>query len=235
MQPQDPQQLYAHWRPYAEAARTLGRSVTESALSRGKSAARIDDLSRRLHREFDLMAHKAFASMPGGEAACAPGCDHCCRTLRVTASPVEIFSLSHRLDLHGHPDPALLERILGADSITPLTWRGRSPCPLLVESLCSVYTSRPLACRGCVSADASLCEQCAAYDDTGAIPGSVAHQLGAAAIAMGTVEALAELGLCGQPVELRFGLSLVLRDPHAEKRWLHGEDVFFSPPPPPSA
>jgi hypothetical protein len=61
------------------------------------------------------------------------------------------------------------------------------------------------------------------------IPGSVAHQLGAAAIAMGVTEALAELGLCGQPVELRFALGVVLKREDAEKRWLRGEDVFSSP------
>jgi hypothetical protein len=233
---EQPQQLSPMWKPYAEAARETGVRLTRAALAPGRSGRRIDDLVKRLHRELEAMTSQAFDALPGGGPACAAGCDHCCRTLRVTASPVEIFGLSHRLDLGGNPDPELRDRILHAadECVTratdepgaPLTWRGRSACPLLANGLCLAYSTRPAACRGCVSADAALCERCATADDEGLIPGSVAHQLGAAAIIKGATDALDTLGLCGRPVELRFALGLVLRMEDAEKRWLRGEDVF---------
>ena len=191
------QQLSPIWKPYAEAARDLGFRLTQSALGPGRSSSGMDDLARRLHREFERMAKEAFASLPGSGAACGPGCDHCCRTLRVTASPVEIFSISRRLRQSHDLDRALQQRLsqladegtLAADPARSpgaeraLTWRGLAPCPQQADGLCVVYSSRPLACRGCVSADASMC---AAAGDDGLVPGSIAHQLGAAAITKGS-------------------------------------------------
>ena len=74
-----------------------------------------------------------------------------------------------------------------------------------------------------MSADASLCAAC---DDDRLVPSSTAHQLGAAAMMRGVMDALDSLGLTGQPIELRSGLSLALNEEDAEKRWLRGEDVF---------
>ncbi len=94
-------------RPYADAARTLGARRTRESLGPGRSSSRLDDLARRLQREFDRMAQQKFDSLPGtGEVACSAGCDHCCRTLPVMVSPIEVFIIVHRVrDTHGS-DPA---------------------------------------------------------------------------------------------------------------------------------
>ncbi|MBN1322170.1 MAG: YkgJ family cysteine cluster protein [Thermoleophilia bacterium] len=206
------------WKPYAEAARALGFRLTEAALRPGRSGSRIDDLARRLQKELDQMMQLAFDALPGGgEPACAPGCDHCCRTLRVTVSPIEVFVIIHRLRESHHPDPALEARLVAPR-------HGElQPCPLLAGGVCLVYSSRPLACRGCVSGDASLCAAC---DDSRPVPRSTAHQLGAAAMMKGVTEALDALGLAGRPIELREGLASAVHEEDAEKRWLRGEDVF---------
>jgi len=210
------------WKPYAEAARALGFRLTETALRPGRSGSRLDNLTRRLQKELDRMMQRAFDALPGGgEPACAPGCDHCCRTLRVTVSPIEVFAIIHRLRESHAPDPALEARLAG-----PQTGSLR-PCPLLSAGTCLVYSSRPLACRGCVSGDASLCAAC---DDDRPVPRSTAHQLGAAAIMKGVTDALGALGLAGRPVELREGLALAVREEDAERRWLRGKDVFLSDP-----
>jgi len=210
------------WKPYAEAARDLGFRLTEAVLGPGRSGSRLDDLTRRLQKELDRMMQQAFDALPGGgELACAPGCDHCCRTLRVTVSPIEVFAIIHRLRESHAPDPALEARLAG-----PQTGSLR-PCPLLSAGTCLVYSSRPLACRGCVSGDVSLCAAC---DDDRPVPRSTAHQLGAAAIMKGVTDALGALGLAGRPVELREGLALAVREEDAERRWLRGKDVFLSDP-----
>jgi hypothetical protein len=250
MQPQLP----AIWRPYAEAAIALGARSTAAALAPGRSSARLDELARRLHRELDHMMEKAFAALPGGgELACAPGCDVCCRSLPVGVLPLEVFTVVHRLQDVRATDAALDERLVtfettpatedatGSTGDSDATVAGRphtgvlaagvvpapgslGPCPMLgAGGLCLIYSSRPLACRGCVSGDEAACAAC---DDTVLVPRSTAHQLGAAAVAKGAGDALEALGLTGRPVELRAGLALALRDPGAEKRWLRGEDVF---------
>jgi Fe-S-cluster containining protein len=230
------QQLSPVWKPYAQDAYGLGHRLTLTALGPGRSGGRLDDLARRLQRELDLMIKKAFESLPGIGLACTAGCDYCCRTLQVQVSPVEVFAVSHRLRQAHDGDSVLEERLarLAAadvppspdptvDSSAPMNRGALTPCPLLADGLCAVYSSRPLACRGCVSADASLCAAC---DDDRPVPRSTAHQLGAAAMAKGLTDALNSLGLAGEPTELRSGLALVLRDEGSEKQWLRGQDVF---------
>ncbi|MBN1631570.1 MAG: hypothetical protein JW990_17555 [Thermoleophilia bacterium] len=173
------------------------------------------------------MIQRAFDALPGGGIACEPGCDHCCRTLPVSASPIEVFAIVHRLRDSGHLDLALETRLTALPT-GPLPLEALPPCPLLADGLCVVYGSRPLACRGCVSADASLCE---ARDAQRPVPRSTAHQLGAAAMMRGVMDALGALGLAADPVELRSGLGIAVREEDAEKRWLRGEDVFARPGP----
>jgi hypothetical protein len=218
-------------RPYAETARALGARLTRETLVPGRSSSRLDDLARRLQRALDIMVQEKFDVLPGdGEVACSAGCDHCCRTLPVMVSPIEVFTLVHRVrDTHGvapadhatRPGRAGAAHAAGAAPAPGALY----PCPLLgPNGLCTVYSSRPLACRGCVSADV---EACAARDDNRLVPRSTVHQLGAGAMIKGVCDALDSLGMVSTPVELRAALALAFSDSEAEKRWLRGEDVFF--------
>lgn len=237
------------WKAYAEAAVALGARLTREALGPGLSAKRLDDLARRLQRELDGMMERAFASLPeAGEPACAAGCDHCCRTLPVIVTPNEVFTLARRVRDLVEAHPTLAARVAaseptaaaGAALRTPVDPWSRlaptsppapgslPPCPLLGENgLCLAYSSRPLACRGCVSADATACAAC---DESRPVPSSTAHQLGAAAMARGVCDALDSLGLVSRPLDIRAGLAIALADASAERRWLRGEDVFGQQP-----
>ena len=225
-------------RQYAEAARERGARLSQVSLGPGRSSRRIDDLARKSHSELDQMMERAFSALPGsGGIACAPGCHHCCNLL-VAISPVEVFAIVHRLRDDLPADSALRARISGLAFDTSPVRPGRSDnpeaedilaerrtisCPMLAEGRCLIYSSRPIACRGCVSADASLC---AARDVDKPVPRSVVHMLGAAGMMMGLMDALTSLGLVGKPVELCSAVWLTLREEDAEKRWLRGEDVF---------
>ena len=206
--------------PYAEAARELGARLTRDALGPGRSSSRLDGLARRLQRELDRMVQQKFDSLPGdGEVACSAGCDHCCRTLPVMVSPIEVFTLVHRVRDTAQARTGAAWAAGGAPASGSLP-----PCPLLgPDGLCTVYSSRPLACRGCVSADV---EACAACDDNRLVPRSTVHQLGAGAMIKGVSDALDSLGLVSTPVELRAALALAFSDSEAEKGWFRGEDVL---------
>jgi hypothetical protein len=222
-------QLPPAWSAYAEAARALGARLTAAALGPGRSSARLDDLARRLHREADALMETAFASLPDDDEgiACAPGCDHCCRTLPVSTLPFEVFAVVHRLRDARDADPVLDGRLTALAGTLPAAAPAPGslkPCPMLAAGgLCLVYSTRPLACRGCMSADASACAAC---DESVLVPRSTVHQLGAASVAKGAGDALEALGFARGHVELRAGLALALREPDAEKRWLRGKDVF---------
>ena len=213
-------------RAYAETARALGARLTRDALGPGRSGSRLDDLARRLQRELDRMMQQKFDSLPGeGEVACSAGCDHCCRTLPVMVSPIEVFTLVHRV----RDTPRAAPTAPAHAGAAPTTGTAPAPdslppCPLLgPDGLCTAYSSRPLACRGCVSADVEACVAC---DDSGLVPRSTVHQLGAAAMMKGVCDALNSLGLISTLVELRAAVALALSDSEAEKGWLRGEDVF---------
>lgn len=184
------------------------------------------------------MIEKPFFSMPGGgDIACVPGC-HYCSNLLVAISPVEAFAIARRLRDSLTRGSTLQARISGLALETSPLAPGRSAdpatqeilcerralsCPLLADGHCLIYSSRPIACRGCASADASLC---AVRDIDKPVPRSVSHMLGAAGMMLGLVDSLTSLGLVGRPVELCSGVWLALCEEDAEKRWLRGEDVF---------
>ncbi len=186
------------------------------------------------------MVQEKFDPLPGaGDVACSAGCDHCCRTLPIMVSPIEVFILVHRVrDTHSAVPAALVSACAATTSATSAapaagavsatgaapTPGSLPPCPLLgSDGLCTVYTSRPLACRGCVSASV---EACTAGDGNQLVPRSTVHQLGAGAMIRGVCDALDSLGLVSTPVELRAALALALGDSGAERGWFRGEDVF---------
>jgi hypothetical protein len=156
-------------------------------------------------------------------------------------SPIEVFPIVRRVGDIQDADQTLRERLAtvaaylgeGVSSVVPSLADASAgapppgslpPCPLLGEDgLCIIYSSRPVACRGCVSADAGACAAC---DENRLVPRSTAHQLGAAAMMKGVCDALDAMRLFSRLVEIRAALVLALNDDAAERRWLRGEDVF---------
>jgi Fe-S-cluster containining protein len=160
---------------------------------------------------------------PEGQFDCKPGCSYCC-SYRIEALPPEIFLIAQQL------------RKLPADALAAVTARLRAraekasglrpeqhntPCPLLVDSMCSVYESRPFACRRLHSLDV---EQCKLPD--GMPPENEELNLKAAAVFNGTVEGYLKRHLPSYPHELGTAVLKALEEPDAEERWYKGEQVF---------
>jgi hypothetical protein len=105
----------------------------------------------------------------------------------------------------------------------------RIPCALLVEGMCSVYQTRPVACRALYSTDAKACEQVLMAPlgtplppvRSPAVPRALADTFAA-----GVNAALAEHGLQTGLFELTAALDALLGDPGAAGRWLAGEPVL---------
>ena len=76
----------------------------------------------------------------GGAPACRPGCDQCCRESYIPVNAPEIgAALLHLLERTPGPGRGrVLER---------LRERPGGQCPFLIDSGCSIYTDRFLACR----------------------------------------------------------------------------------------
>lgn len=97
---------------------------------------------------------RTLSNIAAGVTACARGCDACCH--------VPVMLLSSEAEVIGReigipPNEVPLEL---RNTAAP-TWRGKGhACPFLKAGECSIYESRPLACRQLfnLDADAYLCQ-----------------------------------------------------------------------------
>ena len=189
---------------------------------------------------FEAESAGYFTHVTGGQAlkaslACAPGCTFCCHLL-VEVTPLEAVALWNTLrDERRQPQrqavAALAPQVAGLDP--ELRRAAHFPCPFLADGQCTVYETRPFACRGLYSTSAQACE---AVLDTPlgmvlpqirspAVPRALAAVLGVAINA-----ALADTGLQNQTLELVSALNTLERDPTAASRWFAGERVFTPAP-----
>ena len=162
--------------------------------------------------------------------ACAKGCAFCCH-VSVTASAPEIFLVASRIrSLQNEQADDLLNRVRAADQRTRFMSsqqraNNRIPCAMLKGNECSVYDSRPAACRGFASTSMEMCRRGYSGEpvqiDTPAVWTSLrnAHK-----------QAIwAALEACKHPAEyyeFHHALRIALEVPDAESRWLAGEDIF---------
>jgi Fe-S-cluster containining protein len=161
--------------------------------------------------------------------ACQRGCSYCCHGY-VSATAPQIFAAAEAIRTHALSFEAACDRIRAtATRVSGLDWRTRislrEPCPLLADGACSIYSVRPLACRGYVSLSVAACKR--AYDeltDDVLIPPAYASVRSALESAL-----RAALKACGLPAvsyELTAALAQALDGPDAEARWLEGDAVF---------
>ena len=125
------------------------------------------DLVRQAENVMDYYVQHADGAE---DLQCARGCYYCCHQF-VAATAAEVFLLAGRLKAQGRHHWAR-GRIRGfhhrmGDVRDRKEWHAKQlPCPFLINHECSIYSQRPLACRGLFSFDRKRCEETAA--DTGA-------------------------------------------------------------------
>lgn len=221
----------SEWGSYARSVRDSGSTAARDLLGPGKSPKRVDSLVRRVHRELDSAIDDACLRLPEGTRIdCRPGCSYCC-ALRVAVSPPEVFTIRRRLaETTDSAGNALAKNIMMlapvATRVDVGEWCSRNePCPLLNNSLCSIYSTRPISCRGCATSDVTKCADVTG-DPTNLVPHLMPHTLGMIFMLEGLKTGLGEVGLHGASIELISALALAITDTSTERRWLRGDDVF---------
>jgi Fe-S-cluster containining protein len=136
------------------------------ALAVRDEPARLADLVAPARELADHMVSRLrrHAVETGAHVPCRKGCSACCRYL-VPISPPEAFALADRMDRVQAPRRVALEEhfrraartilahapALAApstqDDLSRWCWAMKLDCPLLSAGACSLYSSRPLACR----------------------------------------------------------------------------------------
>jgi len=162
--------------------------------------------------------------------ACTKGCAYCCH-VSVTATAPEVFLVASRIrELPPQDFDEMVMRVRAADQRTremssQQRARHKIPCAMLKNNLCSVYDSRPGACRGFTSVSVEACR-----DGFNGLPAQVntpavwttlrsAHK-------QALWGALAAVNLPTECYEFHHALRIALELPDAENRWLAGQDIF---------
>jgi len=146
---------------------------------------------------------------------CAQGCNHCCQFNEIWVSALEAALIVRHVEaLPAASRDAIVARIRA--------FRGKSgggpdsPCALLEREGCSIYSVRPLPCRGYSSLSEAACR--ARLRDGGADP----PNLVATRIVEFAAMDIAEAGR-RPPYEINSLLHRIYSDPAKPRRWAAGD------------
>jgi Fe-S-cluster containining protein len=214
------------------AATQFIRDVTASTLKNGTDVDSCTALVAKADRRFE--ATFEHLRKEGAPIACKSGCSFCCH-LRVTVAPHEAIALFRHLrsQIPASLAQEIEQRVLAnAAQIAQMTeeqhWSKNVKCAFLVDGTCSAYSARPMACALHHSLDVDACEDSyrnPADHSVGIRKLAVIEQTMAATQA-GMKQALEELGLSAEPMELHTAVAAVLRDQSLIARWRSGRPLL---------
>jgi len=159
--------------------------------------------------------------------ACAVGCSHCCNGW-VSATAPEILYVARGLRAKG---AASAERVRIAHEATRAFSKEERPdhphpCPILQDDACSLYETRPFACRLAASLNAIACMRLFRLREEGTIPTPMRNLKARELYELAIAAALQRAKLSYRCYDLTAGLARVLLREDAEAAWLSGEDIF---------
>jgi Fe-S-cluster containining protein len=135
-----------------DAREVLGKFT---GIWRNSAGAPLPDRYAVMHAAVDseIAAIKSRLPRP---VPCTKGCNHCCKFNRILPTPHEAVLLVQHIEGLSEPEKAALLARISAS--TSQSGGGEaSPCALLDARGCSVYTARPLPCRGFYSTSEPAC------------------------------------------------------------------------------
>jgi hypothetical protein len=187
------------------------------------------------HAFVDRVVDAEVAKIPADERpVCCVGCAACCH-LHTVALPPEVLAIAKHVEREFSDEAreSLRHRMQAHIDATQGLTAGqrrqlRLPCPLLVEGRCSVYTVRPLSCRGWNSLDRGLCDADLADPSRGTTARlNLRQYVLAGRAAEGLAAASHARGIEHRRLDLVRGLQKALADPNgAEQAWRAGGGVF---------
>lgn len=212
---------------YAQTVAEMGRRLPATAEPAGVIAA-LHWGMQEIDRAYDDTPAKIKSSV-----ACRAGCSHCC-SAAVDVQAHEVFFAAEHIQLTFSPEElaALIERtaalrariVPGAADSRSRPWQ---PCALLRDDRCSIYVSRPEACRVHHTSDAAACAAHAADPgidlDQFYIPALRARLF---AVMLGMDEALESAGFDDRAYDFSSALHEALTNSLCRALWLRHKPAF---------
>jgi Fe-S-cluster containining protein len=165
---------------------------------------------------------------------CKSGCSYCCY-LRVDAYPHEIFTITDHIDARytASEREALIARLESHNralrNLTPDdSMKASLPCPLLRDSVCSIYRIRPFACRFCHSVTVDPCREWFESPETSkdSKKTNPTFEQFWSGVMMGSLSIFRVHGFDCDAYELGGGLLAALTNPAHGRRWQQRKKVF---------
>lgn len=164
--------------------------------------------------------------------SCKPGCTYCCH-YHVMVTGTEVFAIAEAVeklpvatrDLVKGRIRAVASQTKGMPRDTYV--RTNIECAMLQQGRCSVYASRPIACRGHHSADVSVCKK--TFDDvnsTALAPKDYDREVVFRAFDNLQLAANHSAGVDTTKYELHAALLAAVSNPVTWKRWRSGKSAF---------
>ena len=234
-----PGETAARWRQSKQDEKDLVRGIKPESTNPEPTAA----MARLLHTMFErakqdrnidppvkFLQSKVDATVQGFgrlPIACKKGCSHCCY-IWVSASAPEVLFISKIVQLRGK---LAIDRVRAAYQHTKdydFDTRDQHPhpCPLLEQDTCSIYDSRPKACRLAASYDAAICARAYHNLSNEHIPTPALHLLSRTVYSVAMAAALRKANLPYHAYELNAALIRAIDTDNAERTWLSGHDIF---------
>lgn len=166
--------------------------------------------------------------------ACGRGCSFCCKVWVDTTPPEVLYTVKKMPPEQRHRAMEAVERACARTqgvSFADRLGKVNPPCPMLaVDGACSVYDTRPVACRTLVSTDVEPCKRTFIDGSDEGFPGLKVWLTLRDSYARALEGALMHAGLAHQAREWNQSLQIALTEGDAEERWLSGADVFAAAP-----
>ena len=208
--------------PQADSVEAMARQLF-NLLDQAKQGGKIDTPVKFLQSKVNA----SLESRGNLALACKKGCAHCCYVW-VSATAPEILFVSKIVKRMG---AATIERVRDAHERTKefdfdTRYQHPGACPLLEDDLCSIYQSRPTACRFAASGNAEICARAYHNLSDEAIPIPTTHMKGSSIYSWAMAAALRKAGLAYHAYEFNAALVRAIDTENAEQEWLSGNDVF---------
>jgi hypothetical protein len=222
---------------FVKRAQALVTDVARSSLA-GLQRARtgrgtITEQQINLYRQVDLglRAAELFADV---KLACGKGCSYCCH-YRVMVTATEAFAIADAIQSRFDIDQrgTLIEKLKANRALTaPMTAKEHEAtniaCAFLAgDGACTVYDSRPIACRKHHSADVTPCK--ITFDDPSVSmgsPQSPPRREIAEGVISGSMLAARDAGVDTSFYEMTAAVLEALESKSAAKRWRAGKVAF---------
>jgi Fe-S-cluster containining protein len=215
---------------YTQTVQQMGRRIPPAA-NPADSAPMLAALRwgmDEIDRTYDNTPAKVRASV-----ACRAGCSHCC-SAAVDVQAHEVFFVAEHIQLHFSAEElaGVIDRTadlrarlaVGGSAARNQPWQA---CALLHEDRCSVYASRPEACRAHHTSDAEACAAHAADPevelDNVYIPALRARLF---AVMLGMDEALESAGYDDRSYDFSSALHEALTNSLCRTLWLRRKAAF---------